>query len=271
MSAIDSILEKIRNAKPLDFGTIFNNSIELFKKTWLQGFLLQLFVMVISLPLIIILYVPFIIMMISQTGEGYYESDSVSTFFAGFSILYILFFIVGILIIGAIQLALNAAFFRIMRNLDDNKPVTTSDFFYFLKGKHLSKVFLLMLASVLISAVAGFLAILASIPTLFLSFLIFLYLVVPMSFFTVFFAFNPELNVGDIVKASFKFGNKKLLLAFGLIFVSSLLATIVGGLLCGIGTLFTSAFVYHPVYLMYKEIIGFQDTYIIDTIGDQNE
>ena len=71
------------------------------------------------------------------------------------------------------------------------------------------------------------------------------------------FAFNPELSVGDIVKASFKLGHKKWLLAFGLILVSLLLAQIVGMLLCGIGTLFTAAFVYHPTYLIYKEVIGF--------------
>ena len=28
---------RINNAKALDFGTIFNQSIELFKKVWVQG------------------------------------------------------------------------------------------------------------------------------------------------------------------------------------------------------------------------------------------
>jgi hypothetical protein len=49
---------KIANAGKMDFGTIFNQSIELFKKSWLQGFLMQLFVVILMLPFIIILYVP---------------------------------------------------------------------------------------------------------------------------------------------------------------------------------------------------------------------
>ena len=38
MNTTSSLQEKIRNAKALDFGTIFSASIELFKKTWIQGF-----------------------------------------------------------------------------------------------------------------------------------------------------------------------------------------------------------------------------------------
>ena len=47
-------------APALDFGDIFNKSIDLFKKGWLYGFLMQLFILIISLPFIIVLYAPFI-------------------------------------------------------------------------------------------------------------------------------------------------------------------------------------------------------------------
>ncbi len=60
---------------------------------------------------------------------------------------------------------------------------------------------------------------------------------------------------------------EKWLLAFGLIIISSILASIVGMILCGIGSLFTAAFVYHPVYIIYKEVIGFGGADEIDTIG----
>jgi uncharacterized membrane protein len=81
-----------------------------------------------------------------------------------------------------------------------------------------------------------------------------------MSYFSFFFAFNPDLSVGDIVKASFGLGNKKWLISFGLLIVSSLLAQIVGLLLCLVGVFFTAAFVYHPTYLIYKHVIGFDET-----------
>jgi hypothetical protein len=260
MNTISSLLDKIERAKELDFGTIFGDSIELFKKTWLQGFLLQLFTLVVMLPLIIVLYVPLIGLVIAQQESGYNDNEVFTDFFAGMSILYVLFVIVGVFVLGSISVALNAAFYRIVNKLDYDEQVTTSDFFYFIKGKYLSKIFVLMLASMGISIIA---ALLCYLPLI--------YVIVPLSFFALIFAFNPELTVGEIVKASFKLGNKKWLITFGLIIVASLLAQVVGFLLCGIGALFTATFVYHPVYLIYKNVIGFKENDAIEEIGAASE
>ena len=260
MNTINSLLEKIENAKALDFGTIFSESIELFKKTWLQGFLLQLFTILVMLPLIILLYLPLIGMVIAQQESGYSDPGDFSGLFAGMSILYILFVIVGIFVLGALSTALNAAFFRIMQKLDYNEAVTTSDFFYFVKGKYLSKIFVLMLASMGVALLA-----------LLLCYLPIFYAMIPLTYFSLIYAFNPELSVGDIVKASFKLGNKKWLITFGLIMVASILSQIVGLLLCGIGLLFTASFVYHPIYLIYKNVIGFNGTDAIEDIGTISE
>ena len=256
MNTITSLLEKINNADKLDFGNIFSESIELFKKTWLQGFLLQLFTIIIMLPLIIVLYAPLIGLSIAQAESGYTNLDNVNAFFAGMSVFYILFVILGVFVLGSISVALNAAFFRIMKKLDYNEQVTTSDFFYFIKTKYLNKIFVLMLASIGIAILA-----------VTLCYLPILYAMVPLSYFSVFYAFNPELSVGEIVKASFKIGNKKWLISFGLIIISSLVAQIVGFLLCGIGVLFTATFVYHPIYLIYKNVIGFYEVSEIETNG----
>lgn len=245
---ISQIQEKIKDAKALDFGTILSESIELFKKTWVQGFLLQVFNFITALPFIIILYVPLIGVMVTNAENGYDNSETWSTFFAGMSLLYVLFIIVVVLVLGSVQVALNAAFFRIMKKLDHNESTVTNDFFYFLKGSYLSKAFVLMIVSILIS-----------IPAILLCYIPFIYVIVPMSYFSFFFAFNPDLSVGDIVKASFGLGNKKWLISFGLLIVSSLLAQIVGLLLCLVGVLFTAAFVYHPTYLIYKHVIGFDE------------
>ncbi len=256
MNTSTTLLDKIRNAPALDFGIIFSAAIELFKKTWIQGFLLQLFTFIVMLPLIFILYIPIITMAIAQAKNGYSDANLYGEFFAGLSILYVLFIIVGVLVLGAVQVALQAAFFRIMKQLDHDGQVATSDFFIFLKGNYLSKALMLTLISVLIA-----------IPAVLLCYIPLIYVMVPMSFFTMVFAFNPELSVGDIVKVSFSIGNKKWLLAFGLMFVSYILSQIVGVLLCGIGLLFTAAFIYHPFYLIYKAVIGFDHTSEIEGIG----
>lgn len=260
MSTINILLEKIEHAKALDFGTIFSESIELFKKTWLQGLLLQLFTIIIMLPLIIVFYIPFIGMIIAQQESGYSDPDTFNAFFASMSVLYILLIIVGVFVLGAISVALNAGFYRIMKKLDYNEQVTTPDFFYFVKEKYLRKAFMLMLITIVIA-----------IPAALLCYIPLIYAIVPLSYFALIFAFNPELSVGDIVKASFKLGNKKWLISFGLIVVSSLLAQIVGFILCFIGVLFTAAFVYHPTYLIYKQAVGFEQQMAIEEIGAPTE
>ncbi|TWO33460.1 hypothetical protein E1J38_006080 [Seonamhaeicola sediminis] len=260
MSAINTLIEKINSSKTLDFGNIFSDSIELFKKTWVQGFLLQLFTLIIMLPLIIVLYVPLIAAIIAQQESGFGNNEAFENFIAGMSVFYIVFVVAGVLVLGAISVGLNAGFYRMMRKLDNNEQTNTSDFFYFIKGTYLSKIFVLMLASFGIAILA---VILCYLPIF--------YVMVPLSLFAIVFAFNPDLSVGEIVKVSFKLGNKKWLLIFGLLFVSGLLAEIVGFMLCGIGLLFTAAFPYHPIYLIYKEVIGFDETTAIEEIGTSTE
>ncbi len=255
MSKITEILEKINQAKPLDFGTIFSDSIELFKKTWVQGFLLQVFTIIIMMPLIVVIYVPLIGIFLAQSKNGYSDPTPFADFFSGISIISMLFIIAAIFALSTISFVLNAGFFRIMKKLDFNEEVFSSDFFYFFKSHYFNKTAVLTLTTFGIAIVA-----------VLLCYLPIFYALVPLSFINMVFAFNPDLSAGEIVNASFKLGNKKWLLAFGLIIISSILAQIVGMIMCFVGVLFTAAFVYHPTYLIYKEIIGFEDGTPIDVI-----
>ncbi|MFH4968725.1 hypothetical protein V8G61_11030 [Gaetbulibacter sp. M240] len=256
MNTMNQITEKIRAAQALDFGIIFNEAIELFKKTWIQGFLLQLFTILVMIPLIIMVYVPLLGLIIAQQENNGFNEDAFSNFFAGMSVLYIAVVIVCVLVLGAVSIALNAGFFRIMKKLDHDEMVSTNDFFYYVKGKYLGKAFTLLIITLLLSA-----------GSVLLCYLPLIYFFVPISFFAAIFAFNPELSASEIVSLSFKLGTKKWLIGFGLILISSLLSQIVGFILCGVGTLFTAAFAYHPVYLIYKHVVGFNNTELIDEIG----
>ena len=51
MSSFNIIAKKITRAPKIDFGGLFNESVLVFKKVWLQGFILQLLSIGISLPL----------------------------------------------------------------------------------------------------------------------------------------------------------------------------------------------------------------------------
>lgn len=249
---------KVANAKDLDFGTIFSQSIELFKKSWLQGFLMQLFVFILILPFMIILYVPFVLMVMNQAESGHMDPNAMDGFFAGFSIIYMLLFLVGVLIIAAIQMALNAAFYRILRSLDEGREVKTSDLFYFMKGQYFGKIVLLMLVAVLIA-----------IPAALFFYLPLIYVMVPLSFFSIIFSFNPEWSIGDIVSSGFRLGNKKWLLTFGLFVISYAAIMVLSFVTCGLGGLFLAPFLFHPIYLVYKGAIGFDDLSELNRIGER--
>jgi len=252
------LLAKIERAPELDFGDLFSNAIELFKKVWLQGFLLQLIVMLVSYGVLILLYIPLLGGVFVLGGaEGDFESAS-GLGGVVFGVLMMFLYIAVILAVQTLSLGLQAAFFRISRvkerGLDTEQGV---NFGMFLRKPYLKKVLVLALAQLgimLLASAACFLPL--------------LYVIVPIQFSILIFAFHPELSVSDIISASFKLGNKKWLLSFGLLIVSGLLAIIVGMIACGIGVLFTAAFVYLPQYLIYKEVVGFTETTdAIDQLG----
>lgn len=243
MNAIDTLLEKIERAPSLDFGTIFNQSIELFKKTWVQGLVMLLLTMLLMIPFYVIMYLPMIAM-------GLFDPESLNNM-EEFNVLlmipFILFMILFVIFAMVVAFGMKASFYRICKIKDLNKA-TADDYFFYLKKPYLGKVIGLSLATFGITLVAVLLCVL---PVF--------YVIVPVTLMNVIFAFNPELSTSEIVKAGFKLGNKKWLLTFGLIIISGLIAEIIGLLMCCVGILVTASFAYLPAYFIYKESVGFDE------------
>lgn len=237
---LQELQSKIQNAKSLDFGDIFNKSIELFKKVWVQGLIMLLLTIVMMIPLYILMYMPLIAMGILENDmSGYNQEIGI------FMIPLILLMLVFAFFAMVITFGLKASFYRICK-LKDLEEAGSDDYFYYLKRPHLSKVITLSLMAFGISLLATLLCVLPII-----------YVSVPITLMVVIFAFNPELSASEIVKASFDLGNKKWLITFGLIFVAGILAEIVGLLMCFIGIFVTASFAYLPAYFIYKESVGF--------------
>lgn len=243
MNAIDTLLDKIEKAPSLDFGTIFNQSIELFKKTWVQGLVMLLLTMLLMVPFYIIMYLPMIAM-------GLFDPETLGNF-EDFDVLLMIPFGIFVLLFAffamVISFGMKASFYRICKLKDLNKA-TSDDYFFYLKKPYLSKVIGLSLATFGITIVAVLLCVL---PVF--------YVMIPVALMNVIFAFNPELSTSEIIKAGFELGNKKWFLTFGLIIISSLLAGIVGFLMCCIGVYVTSSFSYLPAYFIYKDSVGFDE------------
>ncbi|WP_025663348.1 hypothetical protein [Aquimarina megaterium] len=248
----NTLFEKIENSKAIDFGDIFNKSIELFKKVWLQGFVHLLITILVMLPLFFVMYIPIIALAGISGFENSYESygdygypgEELSV---GLMFLFIVLVLIMSMIASALQFGITAHFYRVCKQVDLGLPETSS-YFMFLKGKYLGKVFTLAIA---IFGIAILAALLCYLPIL--------YVMVPLQLLGAIFAFNPEYSASDLIKASFKLGNKVWGVCFGLILVASILSQLVGMILCFVGVFFTASFVYLPIYFIYKDALGFED------------
>lgn len=245
------VSQRIDKYNTLDFGDILSKSIELFKKVWLQGFLMLLMNFVFIIPVIIVSYVPLMTVMMNEVQYNDYEYIETSVNpFAQIAALFWFFLILfgGIMVMSFLMYAMLAGFFRVLKKADLYNEVNTNDLFYYFKGKYLSKTALLGICASAISLIA-----------LMLCFFPLIYVAVPINMMVVVFAFNPELSVSDIVKLSFKIGNKYWFLIFGLTFVGGMIANI-GMFACGIGILFTASFARIPLYFVYKDAVGFEES-----------
>lgn len=243
------IEQKIEENKPLDFGDIFNKSFELFKKTWQQGLLYMLLSVAVVLGVMAVILVPMFVAGIIDPSA--FESlESGNPDYRAIIVVYLLM-VPAIFAASVVSMLLNAAFYRIVKQIDLEEPASVASFGMFLKAPYFSKAFVLTIITMIIAIVAT----LACYLPLF-------FVMVPLTLVVVLFAFNPDLSAGDLVKLSFKLGIKKWLLTFGLIIVASLLAEVVGLLLCGVGIFATASFVYLPTYFIYKETIGFDNNEI---------
>jgi hypothetical protein len=257
MKQLNAIHERIQNAVAIDFGQLLNEVIDLFKKTWAYGFLLQVFNTIIMLPFIIVIIVPLMGLGLSASA---FDNEDLLAVFGGLSLLYVLFFIFLMFTLSAVSFLMVAGFFRVMKHFDLNGNAPVSDFFYYFKGRFFTKALLLVLITIGIS-----------IPAIMLCFLPFLYVMVPIAFFAAFFAFNEELSVGDILSLSFKLGNKQWLPVFLFFLLYGILSFIINLIpFVNLLGLFLTAIIYHPVYLIYKRVLGFGQTDAIDEIGTSN-
>lgn len=249
---------KINLNKAIDFGDILSKSFELFKKTWLQGFLMMLLSIVISIPVMFLAYIPILLVFIplGLMSEEFARNQELGV---GMTILMI---IVGLLvylfvftIMFAVQFLMKGAYYKICYNKDVANGAP-DDYFSFFKKRYLLKAIQLGVVS-FIAIVLGFMFLV--IPGL--------VLMVPIMLLPVVFAFNPELSARELFTLSLKLGLKKWFMVFGLIFVSGIVAQITGMMLCGIGVFITMSFGYLPVYYVYKDVIGFRADDPIAKIG----
>jgi hypothetical protein len=246
MYAIQTILNKIQTSKSIDFGELFNESLGVYKKVWVQGLLLQLFSTFIMLLLIVSFYLPYFTLALDGGLDPTMSSADLGTtliedFGASLLWIYLLMFIVSI-----ISSLLYLGFYRVVKEIDHGNLFVMSDFFYFFKSSILIKSIVLILAYTGISVLA---ALLCFFPLI--------YAVVPLMFLLPVFAYNSHLSISETIKVAFALGNKKWGITFTILILNIILFYVISLATCGIGVLFVSCFLYLPQYIIYKKVIGF--------------
>lgn len=240
----ETIEANINNASSLDFGNLFSACIELYKKVWTDGLVLFLATFLAIVPLA--LFIGFPVMLLAPViNNGNPESVDIA-FVIGLSIIIG----IGFLLFVGYIFALKAGFYRVLRKRDV-APHNEDSMFYLLKPKYFSKSIVLSLAVIAIAVVS-----------MLFCFFPYIFCIIPLYYVSVVFAMHPNLSVSDIIKISFSLGKKTWFITFGLTIITSLLAQVVGLMLCGIGVLFTASFVFLPVYVVYKEVVGFNSNEI---------
>lgn len=244
---------KIEQSKSFDFGDVLSRSIDLFKKVWVEGFVHLLIMMVISLPVIVLTYITMFVMfganyfLASGGNPDYMQNQDFDPVMipsmVGFGLL--------ILLVSAIMQTFNisimAHFYQVCKSKDLGTPLPQGGYFSYLKNGNFKKLLVLSFATMGIAVLA---VLLCYIPLF--------YVIVPLTLLLVIYTFNPELTVKELLKASFKLGNKYWLMTFLLLLVSGFIAYL-GVLACGIGMFFTAMFARLPLYYIYKDTIGFDE------------
>jgi len=241
------LLEKIEEADNLSFEKIASESGTLFAKVVGQALLSSLLIVLFGVIAGIIFFIPYLVSLVffglaSESMDFHVSNDErvriLSYIFGGmFSV-----------IIGAIFIAVSAAFCRVCKMKDHNKG-GYQDYYFFLKKKYFSK--LIVLATLSLGIIVPSVVYLSYIPLV--------YLGVPISFFIVILAFNPELSAKDIINVGFKLGTEKWGISIGFMLIVGFISMIVGFILCGFGFIFTMTFVNLPLYFIYKSVFDFDE------------
>ena len=181
------------------------------------------------------LYSPLIQELVSQLkpSSGNFDPERIDALSIPSSFSGLLSFYGISLLLGAVKYLFYCGFYKIVRDIDEDREANFKDVFLYFKPNYFGKGMLLMIIASLISFFAAAMCLFPLI-----------YAFVPVSFFIVFFAFNPDLAISEHINLSFNLGHKK----WGVSFVASLLMFIillVGTLVsCGLGSLFLGALVF---------------------------
>lgn len=260
MNPTERRIEEIKtNGYNLDFGTVFNNAFENYKKIALYG---GLGFFVFS---VIIVFAAFIVAIsLFGVSASSFNPQSLAGFkLTNFSGVFIISYLLGVSLFTAMITPFMAGFLKMADSAQNNQEFAVSDLFSYYKSPYFSALFtgalLISLVGVGLSLLLETIGIqiLGAVFSLLISFFTFLY--IPLIVF-------GNLNAMDAIKGSVVLVTKQPAVILGLIVVAYI-GSMVGFIGCCIGVFFTLPFMYSMHYTIYCAIIGTNSTSELDEIG----
>lgn len=244
----------------LDFGTVFESAFENYKKIiWYAGLMFLVFSILISIIMIagLISYVG--IEHMEEFGEKMKQLSTLQEMPLDIAIPLN----AGLLLFSGLLNPFMAGFFKMADCGEKGEEFNVSTMFSYYKFPYFLNIFLFViiigsintgLAMLLQSAGLSFVG---TVTNLLISFLTFL--AIPLIIF-------GNLNATDAIKYSILLVSKQPLILLGLVIVAGI-GSILGIFGLCIGVFFTLPFMYSMNYIIYKSIIGVDDTSEITQIG----
>lgn len=248
------IEEQLEKGYSLDLGKVIDQSIEIYKKTFLisgLGYLLLIFVMIVLYSFLFLF-----IYGINDFADFAVEMKLDSTYLIGNFILSVVF--------ASLTAPLNAGFLKICFLAKRNEPLNVSTIFDYYKGKYFKDIVIgsaiIALGTLILTGLFDFLALSFINIIVHIIFSLFTVLFLPIVIF-------GNQSFGKAIEKSIKLVAKQPIH----IFVALLIAIVVIMLgligLC-IGILFTLPFWPAMTFVLYDNIIGIEEEEnIIDQIG----
>lgn len=247
----DRIKEIKNNGFQLDFGTVFENAFENYKKIALYaGAMLLVFSILFGILIVGLLFYIFGVEVISdlvQPGK-LQEEMSKGTF--------LLIYTSCIIVITCLLSPFQAGFLKMAECAEKDEEFHVSTIFEYYKLPYIINIFIATFIITTISSSLSFLpqSIGIQVTNFFISLSISLltFLTIPLIVF-------GKLNAFEAISSSAAIILKKPILILGL-FLMGTMGAITGLIAIGIGIFFTYPFVYSMNYTVYKSIIGIDST-----------
>ena len=249
MQTTKQTLENIKaNGYDIDFGSVFNNAFENYKKIALNAGLAFLLFIILMAIVVVGLVIAFF-------GIGT-SSDVVSQFnIANFSWAGILIYSISMILFAALTSPFSAGLLKMARNASKNEDVSVGNAFEYYSSSYFKEIFF---ATILLSTFTTIFTVGLELVDYKILGLVLSMIVSFMTFITIPLIVFGELKAMDAIKGSIVIVSKQFFILLGLLIVAFLFCMLGIFGFC-IGIIFTLPFLNSMTYSIYASIVNDDD------------